>query len=182
MTWFDTSSAPTPWTSGGNPSLCEYLASDRVDTYVEQTGLTCAGAPYSFGTYSLRASTCGGPCPPPFFPSCGFFCGKWVDTGGLDFTVTAGMMGCPMPKKWSCPGDASCATCGCSGGASGAAGGGPGSAPGLSGPGATLRYAAGGAGGTGFPGTSAWTPTLGRYWSHDYAEQIVSIPTTPTSG
>jgi RHS repeat-associated protein len=178
MTWFDTSSAPTPWTSGGNPSLCEYLASDRVDTYVEQTGLTCSGAPYSFGTYSLRASTCGGPCPLPFFPSCGFFCGKWVDTGGLDFTVTAGMMGCPMPKKWSCPSDASCETCGCAGGASGAAGGGPGSAPGLSGPGATLRYAAGGAGGTGFPGTAAWTPELGRYWSHDYAERIVIDPIT----
>ena len=158
MTWFDTSSAPTPWTSGGNPSLCEYLASDRVDTYVEKTGLTCSGAPYSYGTYSLRASTCGGPCPPPFFPSCGSFCGRWVETGGMDFTVTAAMMGCPTPKKWSCPDDASCSTCGCTGGASGAAGGGPGVGPGLSGPGATLRYAAGGAGGTGFPGTSAWTP------------------------
>ena len=178
MTWFDTSTAPTPWTSGGNPSLCEYLTSDRVDTYVEKTGLTCAGAPYSYGTYSLRASTCGGPCPPPFFPSCGFFCGKWVDVGGFDFTVTAAMMGCPTPKKWSCPDDASCPACGCSGGASGGAGGGPGVGPSLSGPGATLRYAASGTGGTGFPGTSAWTPELGRYWSHDYAERIVIDPVT----
>jgi len=180
MTWFDTSTAPTPWTSGGNPSLCEYLASDRVQTYVEKTGLTCSGAPYSYGTYSLRASTCSGPCPPPFFPSCGSFCGKWVDTGGLEFTVTAAMMGCPAPKKWSCPDDASsCPTCGgCIGGTSGGAGGGPGVGPGLSGPGATLRYTAGGAGGTGFPGTSAWTPTFGRYWSHDYAERIVIDPVT----
>lgn len=169
MTWFDTAPAPAPFTSAPSASLCEYLASDKVDTYVQKTGLTCAGAPYSFGTYSLRAAMCGGPGSP---------CGKWVDVGGLEFTVTAAMMGCPTPKKWSCPNDASCETCGCSGGASGAAGGGPGVAPGLSGPGATLRYAAGGVGGTGFPGTTAWTPELGRYWSHDYAERIVIDPVT----
>jgi hypothetical protein len=28
----------------------------------------------------------------------------------------------------------------------------------------------------GFPGTALWTPTLGRYWSHDYAERIVVDP------
>jgi len=65
MLWFDVSPAPPPFTSGGDPSLCQYTASDVVNTWVEKTGLTCAGAPYNFGTYSLRSMTCGGPCPPP---------------------------------------------------------------------------------------------------------------------
>ena len=140
MIWFDVSPAPAPFTSGGDPSLCEYLSSDKVHTYVEETGLTCSGAPYSFGTYSLRSSTCGGPC--FTYPSCPGWCGKLTDNNGLDFTVTAAMLGCPSPKKWSCPSEGSCPTCGCTDGPSGPAG---------SGPGATLRYAAGGAGGTGFP-------------------------------
>jgi hypothetical protein len=104
MTWFDVSPAPTPWTSGGDPSLCEYLSSDRVETYVEKTGLTCAGAPYDFGTYSLRSAVCGGPCPPPFFPNCAAigWCGRWVDTNGLAFVVTKSMLGCPQPRKEEC--------------------------------------------------------------------------------
>jgi RHS repeat-associated protein len=47
--------------------------------------------------------------------------------------------------------------------------------------GAHLRYGAGGVGGTGFPGstgitTNPWNTTLGRYWSHDWAERIVMDP------
>jgi RHS repeat-associated protein len=180
LTWFDTATAPTPWTSGGNPSLCEYLASDRVNTYVEKTGLTCDGAPYDFGTYSLRASMCGGPCPPPFFPSCGSFCGRWVDKGGYQFQVTKQMLSCPQPKKHDCDNCSSCLSVGGAGGKGGGSkGGGPGyAAPGDSGPGAFLRYAASGVGGPGFPGTAAWKVVLGRYWSHDYAERIVLDPST----
>jgi RHS repeat-associated protein len=179
MTWFDVSPAPVPWTSGGNPSLCEYLASDRVNTYVEKTGLTCAGAPYDFGTYSLRASMCGGPCPPPFFPNCGPFCGRWIDKGGYEFKITKKMLNCPEPKRWDCDICYGCQEVGGEGKGGGSKGGGPGTAaPGGSGPGAFLRYAASGAGGPGFPGTAIWQPLLGRYWSHDYAERIVLDPVT----
>jgi RHS repeat-associated protein len=45
-----------------------------------------------------------------------------------------------------------------------------------------LRYAAGGVGGDGLPGTAAWRTTLGRFWSHDYAERIVVDPDTPAPG
>lgn len=44
------------------------------------------------------------------------------------------------------------------------------------GPGAHLRYRAGGAGGDNLPGTPAWRPALGRYFSHDYAKRIVLDP------
>ncbi len=49
-------------------------------------------------------------------------------------------------------------------------------APRDSGPGATLRYAAGGTGGPGFPGSTAWNTILGRYWSHDYAQRVILDP------
>ncbi len=47
--------------------------------------------------------------------------------------------------------------------------------------GAHLRYGAGGVGGPGYPGSSGvtanpWNITLGRFWSHDYAERIVMDP------
>ena len=42
--------------------------------------------------------------------------------------------------------------------------------------GAAVRYRAGGAGGTGFPGTSAWRTALGLYASHAYAKRIVMDP------
>ncbi len=44
------------------------------------------------------------------------------------------------------------------------------------GPGAQLRYVAGGAGSDNLPGSAAWTPVLGRGWSHDYAERLVRDP------
>lgn len=179
ITWFNVSPAPTPWTSGGSPSLCEYQSSDRVETYIQQTGLTCANAPYFFGSYSLRASVCGGPCPPPFFPGCGSFCGKWADANSLDFTVTPEALGCNAPRKDRCgEGGTSCSLCRGADACGGASVGGKGAScdPRWAGPGASLRYTAGGAGGTGFPGTAAWQTTLGRYWSHDYAQRIVADP------
>jgi len=36
-----------------------------------------------------------------------------------------------------------------------------------------LVYRAGGAGGTGFPGSAAWKTSLGLYWSHEHAQRIV---------
>jgi len=44
------------------------------------------------------------------------------------------------------------------------------------GPHALLRHFSGGAGATGLPGSAQWRATLGRHWSHDYAERIVVDP------
>lgn len=143
-------------------SLCQHNTSDRAETYVRRTGLTCAGAPYDFGTYSLRAVACWGTS-----------CREVADAAGLPFQVTGADLGCPSPRKHEC-GCTSCKQVGPGGGSLG--GGGGNASPGDSGPGAMLRYAAGGAGGTGLPGTAAWQPALGRFWSHDYAERIVVDP------
>jgi YD repeat-containing protein len=43
---------------------------------------------------------------------------------------------------------------------------------------ARLRYAAGGVGGDGLPGATASRTALGRFWTHDYAERIVTDPDT----
>ena len=42
-------------------------------------------------------------------------------------------------------------------------------------PGAELFYQAGGVGNPANPGEAAWKPTLGRNWSHDYAERLVPL-------
>ena len=172
MFWYERPTTPELCDTGFNVAICEYLGSDHTECWVERSNLTCAGAPYNLGTFSFRAQTCGGPgvCGFPFPPTCG----RWVDRSGLDFTVTKEMLGCPTPPKDDCD---DCKACKIAGPGRGNAGGGGGrGAPGKSGPGALLRYAAGGAGHPGFPGSAAWTPTLGRYWSHDYAERIIQDP------
>jgi YD repeat-containing protein len=82
-----------------------------------------------------------------------------------------------------CPEDGPAGTCclgpgsaGGSGGGSSPAGGGPGFGGPGTGPDTFLYYLAGGVGNPSWPGTSLWTPTLGRYWSHTYAERIVLDP------
>ncbi|HEV2844487.1 MAG TPA: hypothetical protein VG477_06555, partial [Thermoanaerobaculia bacterium] len=180
MTWFNVSPAPAPWTGGGSPSLCEESNSDVVPTYVEQGSLSCAGAPYDFGSYSLRSSVCGGPCPPPFFPNCGAigWCGRWVDSNGLAFYVPKSMLGCPGdPPNDSCPLNNSCPACMGPGGGTSAGGGPAGYGGDGTGEGAFLRYRGRGAGSNAsFPGNAAWQTILGRNWSHDYAERIVTDP------
>lgn len=57
-----------------------------------------------------------------------------------------------------------------------ARGGGPACNLDKSGPGAHLRYRAGGAGGTGLPGSTSWKTSLGLYWSHEHAQRIVIDP------
>ncbi|MEM1183242.1 MAG: hypothetical protein AAGM22_33170, partial [Acidobacteriota bacterium] len=88
---------------------------------------------------------------------------------------------CPdPPKPWSCSEPGGCQS-GCLGpggpggpGGSSAGGGGPGL--GGFGPGAVLRYQAGGIGAVGNPLPADWTTLHGRYWSHDYAERLVPDP------
>ena len=56
-------------------------------------------------------------------------------------------------------------------------GGGPSCAPDGLGK-AQVRYAAGGVGADGLPGSAAWRTALGRGWVHDFAERIVADPDT----
>jgi RHS repeat-associated protein len=60
------------------------------------------------------------------------------------------------------------------GGSLNATGGGAGATP--PGPGATLNYQAGGAGFWGTPAFDAWRTTIGRGWSHEFAERIFQAP------
>ena len=89
---------------------------------------------------------------------------------------------CKKPPVHGCPEDGPAGTC-ClgpggagGGGGSSPAGGGPGFGGPGTGPDTFLYYLAGGVGNPSWPGTSLWTPTLGRYWSHTYAERIVLDP------
>ena len=173
MLWFNTASVPSLCSTGFVTSLCDYLDSDDTRSYLERTGLSCGGAPYSFGVFSFRAQVCGGGCLCEQFPT---LCPCWrkVDHNNLSFTVTAADLGCPVPPKDPCD---DCKACKLAGPGRGNVGGGGGrAAPADSGPGALLRYAAGGAGHPDFPGTPAWNETLGTGWSHDYAERIVPDP------
>jgi len=174
MLWYNTPTVPEACDTGFAVTICEYLNSDHTECWLEQKDLTCAGAPYNFGLFSFRAQTCGGesPCNFPFPNSCG----RWVDKENLAFSVTKAMLGCLVPPKDDCKDCGNCKEAGP--GRAGAGGGGGKGRPGKSGPGATLQYAAGGAGHPGFPGTGAWNQTLGRYWSHDYAQRIVLDPVT----
>jgi hypothetical protein len=143
--WTQAPTATHPTTS-----LCENNSTDRTYTYLAKTGLTCAGAPYDFGVYSLRATVCPGSS-----------CQRTASRSGMAFQVTAEDLGCKIPRKNDCK---ECQSCLLGGG--GPLGGGP---PAGGGEGS-------GAGGPGLPGTPAWNQTFGRYWSHDYAERIVVDP------
>ena len=108
----------------------------------------------------------------------------------VDPVELATFLGCPPPPPPErCGGDASCQSCpggnsiGGGGAAAGGGGGGPGDGPdggSQSGPQAYLYYTAGGSGGPGLPGSAAWAMTLGRYWSHNYAQRIVEDPLDPS--
>ncbi|HVF58576.1 MAG TPA: RHS repeat-associated core domain-containing protein [Thermoanaerobaculia bacterium] len=102
--------------------------------------------------------------------------------------ATAALPGCPQPLRMDgCWEEDECRS-GCTGPPSGgpgdsggnggggvSVGGGPPSVGG-DGPGARLVYLGGGAGSPGSPGRAEWSATLGRNWSHDYAERIVPDP------
>ena len=52
------------WATGSTPtnpttSLCQAHVQNRAETYIAET-VTCAGAPYDFGLFSLRAIVCEG--------------------------------------------------------------------------------------------------------------------------
>jgi RHS repeat-associated protein len=178
--WYNGSSASAA-ACGSDPTVCpRYAATDEAVTFYQVAGLTCAGAPYTFGPFSMRAQTCGGPC-----SGCNFFCvctgshdqPDYTDKNNLIFKVTKAMLHCPEPPKSSCCDNLSCKECKSEGpGGTSVGGGGACAVVPDSGPGAILRYRAGGVGGSGWPGTGPWNQHLGRYWSHDHAERIVLDP------
>ncbi len=180
--------APTPqvfWFLGGTPpsscaprfnsncgqiSICGIIGAqytgDFGDTSMTVGGVSCSNlTDPKLTTFSISVFSC----------ESRFSCPKRLDLSGLDLTpgAVSQALGCPVPRKADCD----CTSCKTAGDGSGSgAGDGGSAAPGKSGPGAMLRYAAGGVGGPGFAGSAAWNTTLGRYWSHDYAQRIVLDP------
>lgn len=181
--------APTPqvlWFTGGTPPAS---CAPRFNVNCGQISVCgIIGAQYSgdFGETSLAVGnvSCSNLTNPQlttfsisvFSCESRFSCPKRLDISDLDLTppAVAQALGCPVPRKWQCDECKACMLAGHGGGSPAGKGGAAG--PGKSGPGAMLRYAAGGAGGPGFPGSAAWNTTLGRYWSHDYAQRIVLDP------
>ena len=130
---------------------------------VVSASATCSNPSASRYTLSLIA------CPSASPSSC-----TKTATLHLDFAAAAG---CNTPPPDECNND--CTSCvghgggGPAGCASPARGNGTACKPDKSGPGAHLAYRAGGAGGLGFPGSTAWKTALGLYWSHEHAMRIV---------
>ncbi len=151
------------WTAG---EWCQNGLADKLESYLAYGGLNCGGAPYEFGPFNLRVVVCEG----------GGSCQKQVLLNGMSLKVERSAL-CGEPPKWTCCSDGTCGTCVRVGAGSASPGGeGASAAPPMAGPGATLRYRAGGTGFPNWPGTAVWNQTLGRGWSHDYAERIVQDP------
>lgn len=192
--WFAGSTSPP---CNGNSTACgqigicsvpgQAIIYDFIDTYIVKGGVTCSNAATSQEVFSLTAWTCTTSCRKEFK----------VEGLVLGGPGTAAAIGCPRPPPPPCtepPGQtsgasgASCPVCLRVGGGGGGDGGGgdggggcgapiAGGGPGCTLPGnAQVRYAAGGVGADGLPGSTAWRTTLGRFWSHDYAERIVVDP------
>ncbi|MEM6456235.1 MAG: hypothetical protein AAF772_14155, partial [Acidobacteriota bacterium] len=155
---------------------------DIGDAWIQGANFSCADpeAMTNGGMYTLRVRVCQGAT----------FCTRSDETVPVPFMPddVAGAL-CPPapppPKPWGCGEEDGCETAcmgpgggpgGAGGGGSSAAGGGAAAGPAASGPGAMLRYQAGGVAHPGAFRPTDWVATLGRYWSHDYAEHIVVDP------
>ncbi|MEA2560636.1 MAG: hypothetical protein QOH06_2140 [Acidobacteriota bacterium] len=183
-----------PFASGGFYSYAEVQLQTSAGSFVGQCGFAGAVIYKDLGTATVTAGvTCPNAanlkyklqftmCPPG--PSVPGGC-TLSEVVALDFAAAAN---CPVPPPSTCTegsggssgaAGTSCPLCQPVGGESGCsvpvAGGGPSCQPSWLGK-AQLRYAAGGVGGDGLPGAMAWRTTLGRFWSHDYAERIVVDP------
>jgi len=183
--WFGSGTPTVPCNPPGTPgagcnppliSSCGLFGAgideDQGEASIQLSNLSCDTLSGSrFRKYSLSVYRCKGATG----------CEQRTDVFDLDLTAmqVGRELGCPEPPPEDCnTGNCqTCITCGTDG-SSGSGGGGGGSGWGGegSGPGAQLFYLAGGPGHDGFPGTAAWRPELGLYWSHDYAERIVVDP------
>jgi RHS repeat-associated protein len=172
--YLDWSSISSPVGSCGYPGGNEIFV-DKGSAWIEVGGFTCSAGANAAGSYSLLAQVCVAGCPQP--PS------QRQSSTAVDLSVTQlNALFCKKPPVHGCPEDGPAGTC-ClgpggagGGGGSSPAGGGPGFGGPGTGPDTFLYYLAGGVGNPSWPGTSLWTSTLGRYWSHTYAERIVLDP------
>ena len=164
------------WSKGDVAKLpgetgCNMSAVDHAYNALQREGLSCAGAPYDYGSYSVAGLVCEGRTG----------CSMVSKAEGMKFVVTKAMLGCPIIPTQSCNGDDGTSCRDCLAGGVGIGGGlGIGGSGGFGDPatghGAYLYYTAGGPGHAGLPGSSAWRVTLGRHWSHSYAQRIVPDP------
>ncbi|HWM93497.1 MAG TPA: RHS repeat-associated core domain-containing protein [Thermoanaerobaculia bacterium] len=159
---------------------------DNLDTYI-QRGITC-GQAWSTNL-SVKIRVCAGSACENANNN------KVINIPAVDLAMA---LGCVAPPPYTCTegsggssgaAGTSCPLCqpiggeagggGAGGGGAGCSvptgGGGPSCEPAWMGK-SQLRYAAGGVGGDNLPGTTAWRTTLGRFWSHDFAERIVMDP------
>ncbi len=137
----------------------------RSDTYqVKRTfgGVTCGNAVSTLEAARLYTCPTSGTCNGNTFP-----------INGIGGSGMAASIGCPVTPPME---DGDCRETTGGDGSVRVGGGGSGKSVTGSGPGATLSFHANGAGGVAMPGTAAWRTTLGRHWSHDYAERIVEDP------
>jgi YD repeat-containing protein len=187
--WFATS--PPPSNVIPNQGVCHSGSWDKYKVFLEVGGLTCANmaGTAALKVYSMSTVACRG----------GGSCETRADVPDVDLRSgpVGALLGCPPPPPPALCGEPagstsgaaglSCPLCQSAGGGAGGgagsgcsvpvAGGGPSCEPAALGK-AQVRYAAGGVGGDGYPGTAAWRTALGRYWVHEYAERIVVDPDT----
>jgi len=186
--WFASQTSPScnGTSNCGQIGICsvpgQAIIYDFIDTYILKHNVTCANAAATQEVFSLTAWSCVTACRKE----------KKVEGLVLGGPGLAAALGCPTPPPPPCiepfgqtsgGSGNSCSMCQPVGGGGGAgcsvsvAGGGPSCTPSWMGK-SQVRYAAGGVGADGLPGSSAWRTTLGRFWSHDYAEKIVVDPDT----
>ncbi|HYU33016.1 MAG TPA: RHS repeat-associated core domain-containing protein [Thermoanaerobaculia bacterium] len=149
---------------------------DNLDTWLER-GVSCAQAKTL--TLSVKILVC------PNVANCAS--STVIDIPAVELAQS---LGCPSAPPSVCgepsggasgAAELSCPLCQPVGGGAGAGcgvpagGGGPSCEPASLGK-AQVRYAAGGVGGDGLPGSAAWRTALGRFWVHDFAERIVVDP------
>lgn len=171
-----------PGAAGFFYSFAEIDLRDSSNGLVSYCGTAGAVIQQDFGTATVSASvSCSNRAAAKYrldLISCpGHGC---IQTSSVDLDFAGpGAANCPNPPPDDCDTCLGCIKSG-GGGPAGcsnpARGGGPACTPEGSGPGAHLRYRAGGAGGTGLPGSTDWKTALGLYWSHDYAQRIVVAP------
>jgi RHS repeat-associated protein len=169
-----------PSLSGFAYSFAEVDLKSSTGSLVGACGTSGAVIAQDNGTATVSASvTCSNPsashytlnlisCPSASPGSC-----TKTASVDLDFAAAAGCNTPPPDDCNTCGGCVAHGGGGPAGCSSPARGGGPFCGMDKSGPGAHLAYRAGGAGGLGFPGSTAWKTALGLYWSHEHAMRIV---------
>ncbi|MGB6361054.1 MAG: hypothetical protein WBG64_00150, partial [Thermoanaerobaculia bacterium] len=137
-------------------------------TYIEVSGVSCKELDKG-GKFSLSVYRCASP---------NGECTTRTDSEPINLSNPAlsKLLNCEAPKS-------SCCTMSCENCPAGSSGGSVAGGEGdmclpdeETGPQANLRYTAGGAGSEGLRGSAEWSPSLGRGWSHDYAERLVLDP------